>query len=143
MKTNYGTIDAIMSTLERMSGLTGDPGYAIAKTKRYIRPEVDVFRELRDNLVKKYGTEKADGNIAVMPDSPNWPAFAKEYGELFDHEVEVELYQLDRFDIDALRCENASAHDYDIFEQFMVKRKEGGVDDKPAESGTDKDDDGR
>lgn len=138
MRTDLGTLNRLMEALERMSGLTGEPGYAIAKTKRMIRQDVEVFRELRDGLVRKYGSEE-NGQISVKPDSPGWAEFLSQYKELYARPVDADLYRVSRFDLDEVRCDKASAEDYDIFEHFMVRRVR---DDKPVPDGVDQEDAG-
>lgn len=126
MKMNYGALNALSEALNRMSGLTGRAGFAIARTKRSIRSEVEVFGELRDNLVRKYGKKKENGAISIAPGDERWGEFLAEFQELFVRETEVELYQLskDEFDPDGIYCESAKADDYELFEAMMVKAEE-------------------
>ena len=124
MKMTYGVLNALNENLRKMSGLTGKVGYAIAKTKRSIAAEAGVFAELRDNLITKYGEETENG-YSVKPGSKHWNEFLKEYGELYSKEVDVTIHKISHedFDIDKIYCENASADDYDIFEELMVEKE--------------------
>lgn len=142
MKTNYGTISRLSETLSRMSGLTGRAGFAIARTKRMLKQEAETFEELRSNLVKKYGEKNKDDSISVKPGGQNWNDFLKEYTELYQKEVDVDIIQLksDEYNIDDIYCENATADDYEIFEAFMVEKKEDEADDKSDKGGDDKED---
>ena len=123
-KIAYGELDVLAEALQRMEGLTGEAGFAIAKTKRAINAEAGIFAELRNNLVKKYGKTDERGGISVKPGDENWNAFLEEYTALYTKEAEVELSQVARFDLDALYCPSAKASDYDIFEKYMVKEPE-------------------
>lgn len=131
MKTTltYGELDVLGQCLNRMSGLTDKYGFAIAKTKRSLASEVGVFQELKDNLVIKYGTKRKDGTTSIKPGDENWVEFVKLYNELCAKKVDVEIFQVEGFELDDVFCPTANADDYVIFEDYMVVK-----DDKPAES---------
>lgn len=137
MKINYGALNALSETLNRMSGLTGKAGFAIARTKRSIRSETEVFMELRDNLVKKYGKKNENETVSIAPGDEHWEEFLLEFRKLFEREADVEIHQLDEsdYDPDSMYCETAKADDYELFEAVMVKREEKGEEDPEQEEG--------
>ena len=137
MKITYGMLFKLSETLNRMSGLTGKPGFSIAKTKRAIAQETEVFVELRDNLVTKYGESNENGGYSIKPGSKHWEEFIAEFSELHGEEVDVDIHRLsaDEYDIDKMYCENATAADYELFELIMVEKKD---EDKPVDGSKDK-----
>lgn len=125
MKIKYGELNRLFETLSRMSGLTGKEGYAIAKTKIAIRDEVSVFVELRDGLFQKYGS--ADGDrLIVKTDAPEYETFIKEFAELCNKEIDVNIHQIPEaeYSLDKVYCDSAQAEDYEVFDQYMVDRKD-------------------
>lgn len=67
---------------------------------RVITPKVDDFTKLRNELVRKYGTEKGseetnDKRLTVEPTDEHYEDFAKEVDELAQSNVSVELETLD------------------------------------------------
>lgn len=129
-KLTYGELDALSECLNRMSGLTEKYGFAIAKTKRSLASEAGVFRELKDNLVIKYGTKNEDGITSIKSGDKNWVEFAKLYNELCTREVEVEIFQVEGFELDDVYCPTAKADDYAIFEAYMVEKDDRSVEGK-------------
>lgn len=119
----YGMITELNQSLVRMLTLTGEPGLVVAKTRRSIKDEVEVYEQLRRNLFLKYGTE-TDGQITVPAD--NREAFTRELMELMNRKTEVTIFQMpeESFDIDALYCETAEARDYELFEALMVEHED-------------------
>lgn len=67
---------------------------------RVIAPKVEDFNQLRNELVRKYGTEKGseetnDKRLTVEPTDEHYEDFAKEVDELAQSKVSVELDLLD------------------------------------------------
>ena len=123
MKLKNGDISRLYEALTRLSGLTGKEGLAVAKTKLAIRDDAAAFVEVKDNIFRRYGTEK-DGRLMVRLDSPNYDDFLKEITELANEEVDVNLHQIpeSEYNIDRIYCETAQAEDYEVFDRLMVDR---------------------
>lgn len=67
---------------------------------RVIAPKVEDFNQLRNELVRKYGTEKGseetnDKRLTVEPSDKNYEDFTKEVDKLAQSEISVELDVLD------------------------------------------------
>lgn len=65
--------------------------YKLSKIVNLIQPELTIFQEQRDKLIKELGTEKDkdSGNFQVTPE--NMPKFIEEIGKLTDIEVNLEF----------------------------------------------------
>jgi hypothetical protein len=57
------------------------------RLQKAFRPEVENVSKLRDDLITKYGTKNKDKpNMPanIDPNSPKWPEFSAEYGDLMN-----------------------------------------------------------
>ena len=123
-KISYGALNRLNDCLQRLMSLTGDYGLCIAKTKMAIAGEVGVYKEMFDNVVKKYGEEN-DGKISISHKSPRWKEFLTEYEKLITTETEVNIYRVkaDGFKLDDIKCDGANAEDYMVFSELMVEKE--------------------
>ena len=121
MKLAYAVVEMLYEALQRFGGLTGEYGLAIAKSRSGLEKEFLAFAEVKNNLVNKYGK---DG--FVRPEMPRYNEFVPEYEKLMNTMTDVEIYPVEDADFtpDKIYCETATANDYAIFEQFMVKKPE-------------------
>ena len=64
---------------------------AIMKVMQKLNEHLLPFEQVRDGLIKTYGTANLDNpqQIAINPGDENFPKFAAEYQELLSQEVEV------------------------------------------------------
>jgi hypothetical protein len=63
--------------------------YKLAKMVGKLNEQYKVIEEVRQGLVKKYGTADEKNRLTVNPDSPNWDKFMSEFAELMGQEVEI------------------------------------------------------
>ena len=99
--------------------LTSKAGFAIAIAEQKGRPFVDVCMKKRDALIKKHSEDEN----SISPQSPHWADFLKEYQELCNTEVEldIELLPADTPSKDFF-CETARKKDYPIVMDFLTKK---------------------
>ena len=101
--------------------LTGDAGFAIAKTLVNLQNDLSVFDAGRMALVKKY----SDDGESVTPKSKRYSEFVPEYLKLLSREVEVDIEELQEgTTIDDLRCRDAKMEDYGVVMDFLIAKKE-------------------
>lgn len=70
------------------------PASSAFKIKRVIASlskELEAYTESKNDLVKKYGEESDDGNIGVRPDNEHWSEFQKEFVDLVNQEIEINI----------------------------------------------------
>ena len=83
------------NTAIRMIDLTANPGKESMRiSEKFCEPLfviLDRIEAQRIKLIEKYGEKNKQGNINVPPDSENWNNFAKDFGELLNEEVDVEI----------------------------------------------------
>ena len=53
--------------------------------------QVAIIDKLRTELIKKYGTEEKNGNIAIAPNTPKMVKFMDEFNTLLSQEIEVDF----------------------------------------------------
>ena len=64
----------------------GIVGYKLARNLRMINEELREYYEIKERLLRKYGT--ADGDTLMLSkDSANYPLFVEEMGKIADQEV--------------------------------------------------------
>ncbi len=122
MKIKNGYMANALESLMKFQEQTGKTGYAIMRNIRILQPNLEDFEKVRLNLFKKYGSTDDDGNnYSISKESENYNEFIKEYEELLNIEVDIELYQIDASDVNFQRTDNASVKDYMIVSQLISK----------------------
>ena len=126
MVLNTSQIIQLTETLHRMESLTGDAGYAVARSLKALDPEYEIAQSCRISIFKKYGTEQEDGSYVIRNDSDKKEDFIREMDELMAREVDVNLHQVlaDKYNPDEIYCLSAQAIDYRVFEELMVESPE-------------------
>ena len=66
-------------------------GIRIARLIRAISQEIGPIEQVRNKLVMKYGKRDERGQVSVGKDSPEFDAFAKEFGSLMEEKTKVEF----------------------------------------------------
>lgn len=64
----------------------GIVGYKLARNLRMINDELKEYYELKEKLLRKYGTANGD-TLMLSKDSENYPLFMEEMGKIADQEV--------------------------------------------------------
>ena len=67
--------------------------YRLSKLVNKLQPSLSIYEENRNKLIKEYGTEQEDGNIAVK-DPEKLKLFAVELGKLLEVEESVEFEKI-------------------------------------------------
>ncbi len=65
--------------------------YKLAKLVMKLNEQFKVIEEVRNGLIKKYGTADEKGQTLVKQDGENWTKFVAEFNELMAQEVEIVL----------------------------------------------------
>ena len=72
MKITNGTIVELIEVINKFQDVTGKLAYAMAKNRLILGEHMKDFEEVRNNLIKKYGTEDENGNVSINQDSENY-----------------------------------------------------------------------
>lgn len=122
MKITNGTIVELIEVINKFQDVTGKLAYAMAKNRRILSEHMKDFEEVRNELVKKYGSEDENGNIFINRDSENYQAFVDEIVPILNILVDVDLFQLDKDEFELPYCETATMNDYSLIEAVFVKQ---------------------
>jgi len=63
--------------------------YELAKLASKLSTQFDVIEQVRQGLVRRYGTEDGNGQYSVSDTSQQYEQFVAEYKELMGQEVEI------------------------------------------------------
>jgi len=63
--------------------------YKLAKMASQLQEQLKVMEDVRNGLIKKYGTKDERGRFTVQPESENWARFVEEFEELMSQEVTI------------------------------------------------------
>ncbi len=127
MKISNGALLLLNGTLVKFPSATGKIGYAIARIKRAIAPQIESIDEVRNNLIKKYGSENENGVYEVKEtDTENYSKFIEEFTEILNIEEEYDVYKIkpEEFNLDNLYSDSATVNDYEVVEALLVDRKD-------------------
>ena len=61
----------------------------LVRMVRAINEKLIPVEEVRDKLVREYGTNDGSGNIGLKPGDANWEQFNEEFGEIIQETVEI------------------------------------------------------
>lgn len=116
MKISLGALSAATPSLKKLlnSDLPIAVAFSLSKLVKTIESEMTTHEEQRQALVKKFGTEDGEGNIAVKPES--YTDFFAAIGEL--NAVEVEL-NFTPVSVQKLEGVKLSAVDLAVLEAFV------------------------
>lgn len=93
MKLNNGEIFMAREPLQKLMGekFPVKVSYNLARLTSKLNEQLRVIEEVRNGLIQTHGEASKDNpqQIAISPDSKNFPKFAQELAELFNQEVEV------------------------------------------------------
>ena len=91
MKVLNGQIFQAKEPLQKLSQekLPVKTSWGLAKLTIKLNDQWKAIDEVRNGLIKKYGTADDKGNISVKQDSENWTKFVEEFSELMMQEVEI------------------------------------------------------
>lgn len=95
---------------------TGKVGYAIYKNITILSNATKEFRQMQNDLIKKYGQ-----NNSINEQSPNWQKFVQELKPLLDIECDVNLFQISE---DEIYNEVFTPQDYFVLHEIVVKKED-------------------
>ena len=84
----------IVNSTEAMNKVATQPMKAavsvkVAKNLKTLSEELSIFEQSRGDLIRKYGKEDDEGNVANEPNTKEMVEFQKEVGELLNLEVDL------------------------------------------------------
>lgn len=99
------------------SKVTGRLAYAVARNIRKISNECQEFIKIKDDFVRKYGTQTEDGNFVVQQNSDHYNKFMDELKIYTDIQHDVDIYTIDEKEL----WESDLNADEMLMIEFMVK----------------------
>lgn len=105
-----------LQQIERLPQATGKVGYAIYKNITILNNATKEFRQMQNDLIKKYGQ-----NNSINEKSPNWQKFVQELKPLLDIECDVNLFQISE---DEIYNEVFTPQDYFVLHEIVVKKED-------------------
>ena len=105
-----------LQQIEQLPQATGKVGYAIYKNITILNNATKEFRQMQNDLIKKYGQ-----NNSINEQSPNWQKFVQELKPLLDIECDVNLFQISE---DEIYNEVFTPQDYFVLHEIIVKKED-------------------
>lgn len=105
-----------LQQIEQLPQATGKVGYAIYKNITILNNATKEFRQMQNDLIKKYGQ-----NNSINEKSPNWQKFVQELRPLLDIECDVNLFQISE---DEIYNEVFTPQDYFVLHEIVVKKED-------------------
>lgn len=105
-----------LQQIEQLPQATGKVGYAIYKNITILNNATKEFRQMQNDLIKKYGQ-----NDSINEKSPNWQKFVQELKPLLDIECDVNLFQISE---DEIYNEVFTPQDYFVLHEIVVKKED-------------------
>lgn len=105
-----------LQQIEQLPQATGKVGYAIYKNITILNNATKEFRQMQNDLIKKYGE-----NNSINEKSPNWQKFVQELKPLLDIECDVNLFQISE---DEIYNEVFTPQDYFVLHEIVVKKED-------------------
>ena len=84
----------IVNSTEAMNKIATQPmkaavSFKVAKNLKKLSEELAVFEQSRGDLIRKYGKEDEEGNVAIEPKTKGMTEFQKELSELLNVDVDL------------------------------------------------------
>ena len=118
--TNIEMLNRLTYLQSISSKVTGRLGFAVAKNMRKIANECQDFIKIKDDLVRKYGTQTEDGSFVIQQNSESYSKFMDELKVYTDLQCDVDIYSVD----EEYLCESNLNADEMLMIEFMVKTEE-------------------
>jgi len=119
----FNYLSQLDAFINRSTDKNAKLSYAVARNRRILHENLKEYNEKREELIKKYGTEK-DGVLQIGKENKAaLEAFAKELGEYAGIEIEISLHNLSLDIIDSI---SLSASEMElVYFLFEEEKKEG------------------
>ena len=118
--TNIEMLNRLTYLQSISSKVTGRLAYAVARNIRKIANECQDFIKIKDDLVRKYGTQTEDGKLVIKQSYDSYDEFMDELKVYTDLQCDVDIYTVDEKEL----CESALNADEMLMIEFMVKENE-------------------
>lgn len=102
------------------SKVTGKLGFAVAKNIRRITDECQDFIKIKDDLVRKYGTETEESNFVIKQNTESYTKFMEELKVYTDIQHDVDIYSVDEEEL----WKSELNADEMLMIEFMVSERE-------------------
>ena len=84
----------IVNSTEAMNKIAAQPmkasvSFKVAKNLRALGEELAIFEQSRGDLIRKYGKEDKEGNVAIEPNTKGMAEFQKELNELLNVDIDL------------------------------------------------------
>ena len=93
--TNIEMLNKLTYLQSISSKVTGKLGFAVAKNMCRIADECQEFIKIKDDLVRKYGTQTEDGNAVIKQNTESYDKFMDELKVYTDLQCDVDIYSVD------------------------------------------------
>ena len=92
MKFKNIQMEMMIETLKPLLSYRDKIGYTAARNTRILNDALTEYFAFKQDLIKKYGeSDEEKGTISILPTSPNFENFVKEFDKFKDIEQNVEL----------------------------------------------------
>lgn len=108
--TNKEIFENLSSLLKISDKVTGKVGYAVSYNIRKLSDEVPEYENMRDDLIKKYGTEDEEGKVGIRIGSEEYQKFSEE----------IEQYDKMEFDINIIMVKPEDLESSDLTAKEML-----------------------
>lgn len=115
--TNIEMLNRLTYLQSISSKVTGRLAYAVARNIRKITNECQDFMNIKDDLVRKYGTTTEDGNIVIQQNTEPYSKFMDELKVYTDLQCDVDICIVDEKEL----WESALNADEMLMIEFMIK----------------------
>ncbi len=88
--------------------LSAHNAYYLHKLLHEIESEIKIIEDFKTNLLKKYGTEKENGNIELLPATEEYKKFTVEFLEFLQQPVELKQLSSSKLTLEDIEGNNCS-----------------------------------
>lgn len=124
MKISNNNIIAIINLINKCAdNVTGKTAYAMLRNRQKLVAELKPFEEAREQLIKRYGSVDESGNMKLNcePGSDDYTQFITELTELFNINIDIDLYQISEDEFNLEFTDDLKLSEYDLLHRIIVK----------------------
>lgn len=123
IKVTNMTLLNILNLLDKFGFVTGELGYAIAKSKQQMLEKILPFGEKRKAILEKYGEADENGNYKINQESEHYNEYANEIVSIAEEMIDLELIQVSKevFDATDIYRDELSSRDYEMLQTLFRK----------------------
>lgn len=124
MKLTNGIIKYLLNTLDQpgfTEGASGPTGYAIYRNIRILGNEVKDYDKVIDDALNEFGKKTEDGRVYIDEnDAEAMKKFREKVDPIAALEVDVDLYQVPKEELDIPYCPTATPSQYALIEEILT-----------------------